>query len=1197
MMNSVCPNRNDLLSIAMAQSEDVSASAEIERHLLECETCRKQMDRLLMMVTVMRQTASHHADTAVSAATPAPNASDARPSSLGKYLVVGEIGRGGQARVFRALHPTLGRDVAIKWSHHPLESDARDRLAREGKLLAGLDHPGILRVFDLDVQQGRPFLVMEYARGCDLEQYASREKITPTRAAELTAKVGRALAAAHHSGVIHQDIKPANILIDDKGEPRLSDFGIAQLRDLWDKSDEQPEGGTLGYMAPEQLPGGSVDIGPASDIYALGGVLYFLLTSKEPRQLSENPAVAWEQVRTGKINWTPLERSECPRSVKEICRKALSADPKQRFGSADDFANALEQTSVRKPLIQRSSFRGAVAAALLLLVGTIWFQRPAATAVIPNPAPKVAQFADPFRVSLLRDKKLNPLKGREDFEKSLPLRAGDKLRLALAGPEKMQMGLYGITLSDAQFKIRDMGPLVFQEGRFQLPTMMSLDGSPATELLLVCGSEKSRPTADELSAILVGLPWLEVSRNLASLPENLCFAFDSEKVDEPNSLSRIGQLEKDPIFEMVNGLDQVRKKLRERYPFAAGLTFTQVAQAGAAEDPKRSPDPVAAPADNPAADADTKLFNEVMEKLLATARVKNQYPDKYVWPPRYYVIPNSDKQFNAYAGPEGYDPVLNKTRVRCIMTRGYLEKIVQGNPEICAAIMGHEVAHILKGHVGLTKEDRQDLIMLAFNREQEIDADLEGVQIAVAAGFPWQAGIRSAFREQKFLGDISNFEGIRATHPSWNDRLQFLDRKEPEIWKAMAEFQNGFFFLNTENYRTAEICFDKVVREFPNCAEGWANLGYARLMQYCDGLDSNDLRKLGIGQFAVGAFYVRPQSLVPTRASDKELWEKAVGALTMALKKDDNLTLPRVNLALAYLVHYDGKPMANKALEYFAQTQNKNDKGIDAYTQAAYLINLGVAQKAAGDLANAQLSFADAAKILPKQSSQLRDYLEDSLLYNQGVLNATRPERVQKKLGADLLTVYLQVSSPSSSWWPLAFEKYEAVCRELGQTPLDRKQLATRKAEQRFRLVTTLDVAPGKSVTLSDSLNDTLKTLGREKTVGLPVVAYSKINRYNSVVPGVSFLGDSKILAIFLTTPEAPPIYVQGKGTGAEKVALRVGMPLNALIAALQDPPVERRPIGDRTSSYLFMPHLGLGVRIENDRVAELVLAQVPRKE
>jgi serine/threonine protein kinase len=238
-----------------------------------------------------------------------------RPTAIGKYLVVGELGRGGQAQVFRALHPTLGRDVAIKWSHHAAGQDSLNLLLREGKVLSEFDHPAIVRVFDLDVHEGRPFLVMEYVRGSDLEQYAGRHSFSPRQAAALVARLARGLAVAHARGIIHQDIKPGNILVDEAGQPRLSDFGLARWEHQWAKDNsQQPSGGTLGYMAPEQLADSNA-VSAASDTFALGGVLYYLLTGQCPREGANNPALAWQKVLDGEIDWKSLQDRKVPKAL------------------------------------------------------------------------------------------------------------------------------------------------------------------------------------------------------------------------------------------------------------------------------------------------------------------------------------------------------------------------------------------------------------------------------------------------------------------------------------------------------------------------------------------------------------------------------------------------------------------------------------------------------------------------------------------------------------------------------------------------------------------------------------------------------------------------------------------------------------------------------------------------------------------
>lgn len=254
-----CPDRDDLLGLALGDTEDPA----LKEHLQTCTSCQRTYADAQQMVTALREGFNSEGDIPTRALPEKSTASmPGRPSSLGKYLIVGELGRGGQASVYRGLHPTLQRDVAIKWAHHELQdAGSSERLAREGKLLADLEHPGIVRIYDLDLHQNRPFLVLEYIRGSDLEQFSQREKPSPRQSAEIVLAITRALGLAHSRGVTHQDVKPANILVDDQGKPRLSDFGIARLRGLWTAPDDSPSGGTLAYMAPEQLVGNPDDVG------------------------------------------------------------------------------------------------------------------------------------------------------------------------------------------------------------------------------------------------------------------------------------------------------------------------------------------------------------------------------------------------------------------------------------------------------------------------------------------------------------------------------------------------------------------------------------------------------------------------------------------------------------------------------------------------------------------------------------------------------------------------------------------------------------------------------------------------------------------------------------------------------------------------------------------------------------------------
>ncbi len=173
------------------------------------------------------------------------------PATVGKYLVIGRFAPSGQADVFRVVHPGLAKDLVLKLSLEPVRPDGRCEIIEEGKILASLDHPHLVRVYDQDFHDDRPYLVMEYIRGRTLDQVASEGRLEPRPAAALLAKVAGAADHAHRKGVVHRDIKPRNILVDELGEPRLIDFGMAQLRHAWSDDPGRP-GGTFAFMAPEQ---------------------------------------------------------------------------------------------------------------------------------------------------------------------------------------------------------------------------------------------------------------------------------------------------------------------------------------------------------------------------------------------------------------------------------------------------------------------------------------------------------------------------------------------------------------------------------------------------------------------------------------------------------------------------------------------------------------------------------------------------------------------------------------------------------------------------------------------------------------------------------------------------------------------------------------------------------------------------------
>ncbi len=260
------------------------------------------------------------------------------PATIGKYLVLGTLGQGGQGQVYRVVHPGLGRELVLKIALDPIGHDqrAREQLLAEGWLLAELNHPNLVRIFDLDFHDGRPFLVMEWVEGVHLEQH--RRSVSPTirQAVVLMAELCRVVGFVHRHGVIHHDIKPKNILIDRASKPRLIDFGLAQLRPAWK---EIPSGGTPSYMSPEQARM-EPNLGPRSDVFSLGAVLYFLVTGHAPFE-GRSRDETWQKAAHGRLDLASLRAANLPQPLERVCLKALEPDADSRHQTADDLADEL----------------------------------------------------------------------------------------------------------------------------------------------------------------------------------------------------------------------------------------------------------------------------------------------------------------------------------------------------------------------------------------------------------------------------------------------------------------------------------------------------------------------------------------------------------------------------------------------------------------------------------------------------------------------------------------------------------------------------------------------------------------------------------------------------------------------------------------------------------------------------------------
>ena len=261
--------------------------------------------------------------------------------SFRHYKVLEKIGEGGMGVVYRARDTRLDRDVALKFLIHAAHSstEARDRLRREARSLAALDHPNIVSIHDIDEADDVPFLVLEWIRGKPLTQVSLPLPLPEFFSTALS--VADALGAAHDRGIIHRDVKPANVLRTDDHRTKLVDFGLARSFDL-DRDGTRTGGllGTVAYMSPEQVNG--LELGPTSDVFSFGVLAYELLTGQRPFR-GAGPGAVLGAIASGRH--TPIQeaRKDLAPDLSALVERCLQIEPGARFQNASEVARALRR--------------------------------------------------------------------------------------------------------------------------------------------------------------------------------------------------------------------------------------------------------------------------------------------------------------------------------------------------------------------------------------------------------------------------------------------------------------------------------------------------------------------------------------------------------------------------------------------------------------------------------------------------------------------------------------------------------------------------------------------------------------------------------------------------------------------------------------------------------------------------------------
>jgi serine/threonine protein kinase len=584
MILTSCPVEHELLPLLT----DEPVASDVQEHVASCSSCRDRLERLGRECRALRVnlvdrslppwsdlvadagwdigSARTERDETLDHGTSAPIASTVLdgatstgadpaglPARIGKYLVVGEIDDGGQATVYRVVHPGTGQDLALKLAKKPLEAreTAIDPSRAEAKILGRLNHPGLVRVVDLDVHEGRMFLVMDYVRGSSLEQFAKDRSVSSREAAKLLIQVAAAAEAVHRRGIFHQDIKPKNILMDESNQARLIDFGLARWQHAWSQCAEGPSGGTPEFMAPEQAQGQDDQIGPRTDVFALAAVLYWLLTGLPPFHGADRSATR-DRASRGDFDRSALKNAGVPRQLERIVLKALSTEPADRHASAEALAKDLE-------LYLRRPYWLAAAGAILLLGATV----AVGSSLLRVPEPPSSVSLQVFRGQTV----IGNLAG------ALPLRTGDRVTLRCPVPSGSSVAVFWL---DSTGHVTELLPVRFEPGQKSASVVypergrVPLIGEPGTELVVLCGLRRGAIRPGE-AAELIGA----VSK-LPPLPDRIGVRL-SQSSTELEGERGLGGPESGSVDTVRDTLERLRQRLSEKYDIVTGIAFPHLA--------------------------------------------------------------------------------------------------------------------------------------------------------------------------------------------------------------------------------------------------------------------------------------------------------------------------------------------------------------------------------------------------------------------------------------------------------------------------------------------------------------------------------------------------------------------------------------------------------------------------------------------
>ncbi len=461
------------------------------------------------------------------------------------------------------MHPTLQTTVVLKLAHRAANPGMLDRIASEGRLLAALPpHRHLVKVYDVNLHEGRVFLVLEDVPGSTLEQYAKDRPLDATWAAQTVAAIARAVHFAHEQGITHLDLNPRNVLIDREGQPRVIDFGMAWSRPWWVETDSPEQiGGTPRYLSPEQANGQADRIGRASDVFGLGGILFYLLTNS-PLYSGENVLATLQQARKAGFDRSLLDRPDTPPRLRAICRRALATEPKDRYSTAAEFAQTLERFLAPK----KWRYAAMLACLFLISFGLAW----GIQGHRRGDSPAMERAGKPaLEVRIWR-----PETQFQPLLQALPVRVGDEVQVRYRVPRGQAVTMYFVS-SVGRVHLLKQYPSADDDRVIIYPEVGQtkvLEGQPGTEMILALGGS-SGSAPDDMQRL-----WDDgtAKGTLPVLPLKTVLRLSRDRVNiEGERIRDLGETRDraDPQERVWQRLDAFRKRLYDRYPYFEGIAF------------------------------------------------------------------------------------------------------------------------------------------------------------------------------------------------------------------------------------------------------------------------------------------------------------------------------------------------------------------------------------------------------------------------------------------------------------------------------------------------------------------------------------------------------------------------------------------------------------------------------------------------